>query len=305
MLGHMADVPVGQAPSARSATPNADEVAAPQQAPEVRLGHVEGGGGFPHGHGRLAHGSRPPAARERADLSRESVGAPLDRSHLARSALEVDHQALERRGPEQPALAGADDAIGSQSGRGPHGWDCGHSVANQCCTSSAPFCCSATTLARTVDGTLGTGDASHPSVMQGAVRRQPLIDSLIDELDGVLAGLQNARLLAQELRQSAEAARRAARTDVDDAALALSPSLRFTGMSVSETAERLGLGEEQVRRLLRRGFLAGIPFGGHVGWRLPRSAVEAIAEEWDAQRLAQESARRTTRSKAPVRRGKS
>lgn len=136
---------------------------------------------------------------------------------------------------------------------------------------------------------------------EGAVRRQPLIDSLIDELDGVIAGLQNARLLAQELRQTAEAARKASREGVDDATLALAPSLRFTGMSVSEAAERLGLGEEQVRRLLRRGLLAGISFGGHVGWRLPRSAVEAIAEEWDAQRLAQESARRTTRKTVPIR----
>ena len=131
------------------------------------------------------------------------------------------------------------------------------------------------------------------------MRRDPLLESLIAELDGLLAGAQAARRLAGELLQSSDATLRAAGRGVDAAMLAMAPSLRYSGMTVPEAAARLGLGEEQVRRLLRRGLLTGISFGGRVGWRLPRAAVEAIAEEWDAQRLRQAAARTPRKSERP------
>jgi excisionase family DNA binding protein len=49
-------------------------------------------------------------------------------------------------------------------------------------------------------------------------------------------------------------------------------------MTVGEAAGALGLGEEQVRRLLRAEKLAGVPLGGRAGWQVSRESVmEMIA----------------------------
>jgi excisionase family DNA binding protein len=58
------------------------------------------------------------------------------------------------------------------------------------------------------------------------------------------------------------------------------------GMTVSEAAVALRLGEEQVRRLLRQGRLLGVPYGGRRGWQVTRSSVSNYCEE-RAQRSSQ------------------
>jgi excisionase family DNA binding protein len=118
--------------------------------------------------------------------------------------------------------------------------------------------------------------------------RYALLDSLIDQLDQTVLELQAARKVAAELRRATVTEERTESHAAADAG----SSLRFSGMTVSEAAARLRLGDEQVRRLLRRGVLAGVPFGGRAGWRLPREAVERMAAGWDNERLAQEAAKR-------------
>jgi excisionase family DNA binding protein len=49
--------------------------------------------------------------------------------------------------------------------------------------------------------------------------------------------------------------------------------------TVREAAEVLGVGEEQIRRLLRSGGLLGIPYGGRRGWRIPRAHLQEVAAE--------------------------
>jgi excisionase family DNA binding protein len=44
-------------------------------------------------------------------------------------------------------------------------------------------------------------------------------------------------------------------------------------MTVTEAARELGIGVEQVRRLLRSGALSGVPLGGQHGWRVARTSV--------------------------------
>lgn len=95
-----------------------------------------------------------------------------------------------------------------------------------------------------------------------------LLDAFIDELDHAVARLQSARSLAAGISQAA--ARRHAGTETERA-------LRTSGMTVGEAAARLGVGEEQVRRLLRRGDLKGVAFGGSVGWRLDPKHLEEVA----------------------------
>ena len=53
------------------------------------------------------------------------------------------------------------------------------------------------------------------------------------------------------------------------------PKRSFTDvvMTVPQAAAALGLGEEQVRRLLRAEKLAGIPLGGRAGWQVSRESV--------------------------------
>jgi len=69
--------------------------------------------------------------------------------------------------------------------------------------------------------------------------------------------------------------------------------LRYSGMTVAEAAAALGVGEEHLRRLLRRGEIAGVAFGGRVGWRLPREYVEDMARELAKAKAGQEAGRRT------------
>ena len=49
--------------------------------------------------------------------------------------------------------------------------------------------------------------------------------------------------------------------------------------TVAEAARDLGIGEEQVRRLLRSGVIRGIPLGGRFGWRVSRHSVAEYAQE--------------------------
>jgi len=69
--------------------------------------------------------------------------------------------------------------------------------------------------------------------------------------------------------------------------------LRYAGMTVAEAAVALGVGEEHLRRLLRRGEIAGVGFGGRVGWRLSRDYVEELARELAEAKAGQEAGRRT------------
>jgi excisionase family DNA binding protein len=127
------------------------------------------------------------------------------------------------------------------------------------------------------------------------LRRDHLIDSLIAQLDVALVELQTARKVAAELRREADVLRRASTRGRDAVVEGADASLlRYSGMTVAEAARALGVGEEQVRRLLRRSLLSGVQFGGSTGWRLPRAEVEAVAAEWSAQRRAHDRARRTT-----------
>jgi excisionase family DNA binding protein len=75
-------------------------------------------------------------------------------------------------------------------------------------------------------------------------------------------------------------------------------SLRYSGVTVAEAAHLLDLSEEHVRRLLRRGVLLGIPYGGRIGWRLDRDYVDAVAQQLGMARHEQEMARRAERARA-------
>jgi excisionase family DNA binding protein len=50
-------------------------------------------------------------------------------------------------------------------------------------------------------------------------------------------------------------------------------AFREVVMTVAEAGETLGLGDEQIRRLLRADKLAGVPLGGRAGWQVSRDAV--------------------------------
>jgi len=72
-------------------------------------------------------------------------------------------------------------------------------------------------------------------------------------------------------------------------------------MTVSEAAATLGIGEEHLRRLLRRGELTGVAYGGRIGWRLARDYVAQLAGHLDKAREGREAARRTAAAgKRPV-----
>ena len=74
-------------------------------------------------------------------------------------------------------------------------------------------------------------------------------------------------------------------------------------MTVPQAAAALGLGEEQVRRLLRAEKLAGIPLGGRAGWQVSREAVMemVVARQTFPSRPASRTATaaRTVRRKRP------
>jgi len=129
-------------------------------------------------------------------------------------------------------------------------------------------------------------------------RDDPLFQSLVEEVDQAIINLQAARRLIADIERRADQAVLASQTlrqRERDAAAALSagPSLRYAGMTVAEAALALGVGEEHVRRLLRRGELVGVPFGGRIGWRLSRDYVEQLIAEWRRAELAKAEARAT------------
>jgi excisionase family DNA binding protein len=72
--------------------------------------------------------------------------------------------------------------------------------------------------------------------------------------------------------------------DFGDSLLLTPGRLEDTSVTVREAADILGLGEEQVRRLLRTGDLMGVPYGGRAGWRLSRAYVEEQAQNRSPRR---------------------
>jgi len=97
----------------------------------------------------------------------------------------------------------------------------------------------------------------------------PALEAFIAELDQAVASLQAARRIAAGLSRGATR---------PHAALGARVALRHSGMTVGEAAALLGIGPEQVRRLLRRGDLNGVAFGGRTGWRLDRDELEKLAD---------------------------
>lgn len=119
------------------------------------------------------------------------------------------------------------------------------------------------------------------------------VQALVAALDQAIAGLTAARKIAAHLEHRPASSgrwrgqRASAATTAEDAferafregtPLETRP-LEEMSASVHEAAEQLGIGEEQVRRLLRSGELLGVPYGGRRGWRISRGYLEAIAAE--------------------------
>ena len=63
-------------------------------------------------------------------------------------------------------------------------------------------------------------------------------------------------------------------------------------MTVAEAAVALDVSEEYVRRMLRRGALEGVPFGGRTGWRLSRDYVQSVQAQLAVAKEGKEKARR-------------
>jgi excisionase family DNA binding protein len=86
--------------------------------------------------------------------------------------------------------------------------------------------------------------------------------------------------------------------DFGDALLMAPDRLEDTSVTVREAAAILGLGEEQVRRLLRSGDLVGVPYGGRAGWRLSRRYVEEEADSRPPKRRSVRKAQQKARGPA-------
>jgi|HubBroStandDraft_6_1064221.scaffolds.fasta_scaffold37006_3 excisionase family DNA binding protein len=113
--------------------------------------------------------------------------------------------------------------------------------------------------------------------------------ALVEALDLAIDGLTTARKLAARLQHSPTTRRRSrsvgSRED-DPFSRAFqqgipvdSRSIEEVSASVHEAAEKLGIGEEQVRRLLRSGELIGVPYGGRRGWRISRDYLDDLAAQ--------------------------
>ena len=118
--------------------------------------------------------------------------------------------------------------------------------------------------------------------------RAATLDALVDDIDRALEALRSARKILDELRRTPEERR---------SRLQISPTgrrvrdLRFSGMTAAEAAVALGVSEEHVRRLLRRGELVGVSYGGRIGWRLPRDYVLDLAAKITESQESHEEAR--------------
>jgi excisionase family DNA binding protein len=134
--------------------------------------------------------------------------------------------------------------------------------------------------------------------------RSPLLEAVVDEVDQAIAALQTARRFLRDMeRESPPPPSREAPARRSSAS---QPSLRFGGITVSETAQILGMSEDHVRRLLRAGELEGAAYSGRIGWRLDPDYVKAVAEQRressERQRRArQQPGRRGARRRPPNR----
>ena len=115
------------------------------------------------------------------------------------------------------------------------------------------------------------------------------MEALIVELERAQASIAAARRMVAELQR--QPAGRPPRTRLPSPAVS-TRNLREAGMTVAEAAKVLGIGEEQLRRRLRRGEIEGIPFGGRIGWRLPREYILHLGEQITAAKEGQAAARR-------------
>jgi excisionase family DNA binding protein len=122
--------------------------------------------------------------------------------------------------------------------------------------------------------------------------RTPLLAAVIDEVDQALAALQTARRFLREMEREAPSPPRADARAQPQGPLEPTPSLRFSGITVPEAAEILGMSEDHVRRLLRAGQLLGAPYSGRIGWRLDAAYVHGVAEQLRAAREGRQRARR-------------
>jgi excisionase family DNA binding protein len=134
-----------------------------------------------------------------------------------------------------------------------------------------------------------------------SVRRSLLLSAVIDEVDQALAGLQTARQILSELERSDDSPKpgRVTVPTAPEPEGKRPPSLRYAGATVSEAARTLELSEEHVRRLLRRGELEGINYGGRVGWRVAREYIAELSAQQREARREQESARRAKPPRRP------
>jgi hypothetical protein len=127
------------------------------------------------------------------------------------------------------------------------------------------------------------------------------------ELSETLLSLQTALKLAKDLQHARVALDRFSKKGGDSPRTlsSVSPSLRYSGMTVPEAAGLFKLGDEQVRRLLRTHELVGVQFGGRIGWRLDRAYVMEVAAAWEVQRAGGRRARRAGLPRRPITRGRS
>ncbi len=63
-------------------------------------------------------------------------------------------------------------------------------------------------------------------------------------------------------------------------------------LTVEEVAARLQVNEQTIRRWLREGKLAGVPFGGRTGWRVSEDDLRAFL---DRRRMVEDSTKKSGR----------
>jgi hypothetical protein len=135
--------------------------------------------------------------------------------------------------------------------------------------------------------------------------RTPLLAAVIDEVDQALAALQTARRFLREMERQSPGPPHVPVPSHEETRLALAPTLRYSGITVTEAAQILEMSEDHVRRLLKAGDLLGAPYSGRIGWRLDAAYVHAVAEQRRAAREGQQRARqKAPATKKPVPRRK-